>query len=493
MKFLKTNIYLIIILSIISCKEKNSEVTISGNIKGDSPYIINYTSPTNKASYPLFKEPITPDSIGNFQIKLPIKEAAFIKIIINKEDNLQQITNTSLVIEPNKNYVINFNLKKKKKFKIEGYNKTAQIEINNFNNPAHIQIAARPFFKDSLISNIIHEIDSLKNKDLLKLKTLYKKDSISKDFFDLVKLDREYYYTSLKGTIGFVKFLMSERNKDIFNNKVRDMWASCFNNDLLTRSDFQNTEWGYAFLENYLFYKDYETVNFNKKQHEDLFKKTPRIEHSINTANKFLPKDKLEFYKASFLCNNLMQKNYEEELITVFNNFNTDFPNSNYKKHFKSRIDDVVAYHEKVKEPFDKKINFIEDYTSINKLDEVLQNLKGKKVYIDIWATWCGPCKKEFKHNKDLKDLLKKYNYEILYISLDRKQMHQQWLDMIKFYDLKGNHLRATKELSKDLHDMGIKYIPWYILINDGEIVKKRAQNPSKIKDLEKQLLELEG
>jgi len=71
--------------------------------------------------------------------------------------------------------------------------------------------------------------------------------------------------------------------------------------------------------------------------------------------------------------------------------------------------------------------------------------------------------------------------------------MHQQWLDMIKFYDLKGNHLRATKELSKDLHDMGIKYIPWYILINDGEIVKKRAQNPSKIKDLEKQLLELEG
>lgn len=493
MKLLEFNLLLLLIL-VGSCKEKTSEVIIKGKVKGDIPYAIAHTAPINQAAYTPFKEVIIPDSLGNFKIKIPIEKAAFVKIMIHKEDGFQQIINATLVVEPGKHYVVNFDLNKKDKtVDILGFNKVAQKQLNALENPDHIQIGASPFLKDSIAKNIASKIDSLKNIDISKFEEFYKNNSISKEFFDLVKLDRDYYYTALKGTVGFVKFLMNERTEGLFNDEIKTMWESCFKNNLLTRPDFQNTAWGYAFAENYLYYKGYEEVGFDAEKFRATLDNLPRITNRINQVNSLLPKGRHEFYKASFLFGNLIQKDYEEELITVFNEFNKEFPNSNYKKHLLPLIDEVRVFHETVKRPFNEDISFMENYKEMDHFDEVVKSLKGKKAYVDFWATWCGPCKTEFKYNKELKVLLNKYDYKTIYVSIDREEKHQQWLDMIKFYDLKGIHLRVNKALAQEITEMGVNYIPRYFLVDEnGNILENKAKKPSELRALEEQLIKLE-
>ena len=490
MRFLKIFLLLSIIF-LAGCDKKPSEVVIKGKIISEIPFSVFHTNPINETSFFPFKEKIIPDSLGNFQIKLPIEKSTFIKIVITKKDGLQQIKNASLILEPEKEYVVNFNLtKKNKEYEIGGFNETANKQLNTLAFPSHIQEGASPFFKDTITQNIISEIDSLKRSEILEFKALYKKDSISKGFLELVELDRAYYYNSLKGTVGFVKFLMSKRDEKLFNDDIKTMWASCFKNDLLTQTDFQNTAWGYAFIENYLHYKDYESVGFDaEKFKSSIDENQSRITYQIHKADSILPKERLEFYKASFLFDNLIQKNYEEELISAFDDFKKDYPNSSYKKHLAPYIDKVITFHESTKNPFNKDTKFLEDYASINSFEEVLKPLKGKKLYVDFWATWCAPCKQEFKHKKELKVLLEKYDYEALYISTDDENRHQQWLDMIKFYDLTGYHIRANKMLSESLFKMGIKFIPRYFLVDEnGEVTLKKVRKPSQLKALEEQL-----
>ncbi|MGA2406104.1 MAG: hypothetical protein ABSF81_05060 [Bacteroidales bacterium] len=77
---------------------------------------------------------------------------------------------------------------------------------------------------------------------------------------------------------------------------------------------------------------------------------------------------------------------------------------------------------------------------------------RGKKVYIDTFASWCRPWKSEFKFTKELTELLESKNIASLYISLDQKSETLNCKDIIRFYSLKGHHILAAKQLAEDVH-----------------------------------------
>ncbi|MEQ6123677.1 redoxin family protein [Pseudotenacibaculum sp. MALMAid0570] len=113
-----------------------------------------------------------------------------------------------------------------------------------------------------------------------------------------------------------------------------------------------------------------------------------------------------------------------------------------------------------------------------------LDDLKGKYVYIDVWATWCGPCKAEIPF---LKKVEKKYHgkdIEFVSISIDKKKDHQAWKDMIVDKKLGGIQLFADSDWeSKFVEDYMIKGIPRFILIDpSGNIVTSNAPRPSDAK-----------
>ena len=105
--------------------------------------------------------------------------------------------------------------------------------------------------------------------------------------------------------------------------------------------------------------------------------------------------------------------------------------------------------------------------------------LKGKLLFIDIWATYCPDCRKELPALEALQEDYKTEPITFVSISVDRDK--EAWKAMVKEKKLRGIHLYAspeTKELFKELYDL--RSIPRYMLIDEkGNIINANLPMPS--------------
>lgn len=108
-----------------------------------------------------------------------------------------------------------------------------------------------------------------------------------------------------------------------------------------------------------------------------------------------------------------------------------------------------------------------------------LDDLKGKFVYIDVWATWCRPCLGEIPALKELEDEYKGKNIAFVSISTDKANKHEAWKNMIVSKGMSGIQLFAGEKQSF-MQEYQIKTIPRFIFIDDkGNIVNADAPRPS--------------
>jgi len=110
-----------------------------------------------------------------------------------------------------------------------------------------------------------------------------------------------------------------------------------------------------------------------------------------------------------------------------------------------------------------------------------LEELKGKYVYVDVWATWCGPCKAEIPHLKKVEADYHDKNIEFVSVSIDEPKNHNKWKSMVTDKELGGVQLYADNNWkSKFVEEYFIKGIPRFILIDpDGNVVSPNAPRPS--------------
>ena len=124
------------------------------------------------------------------------------------------------------------------------------------------------------------------------------------------------------------------------------------------------------------------------------------------------------------------------------------------------------------------------DYENYKGGNSALADYKGKYVYIDVWATWCGPCKAEIPSLKEKEAKYHDSNIEFVSISIDNKKAYETWRNMIKDKELGGSQLMADNAWESDfVRNYKIRGIPRFILVDpEGKIVSADAPRPSSDK-----------
>ncbi|WP_099290932.1 TlpA disulfide reductase family protein [Butyricimonas sp. Marseille-P3923] len=130
-------------------------------------------------------------------------------------------------------------------------------------------------------------------------------------------------------------------------------------------------------------------------------------------------------------------------------------------------------------------------YPDVRGKNVSLSDFKGKVVLIDVWATWCGPCKQEIPHLKKLEEEMKGTDVVFLGVSVDEAKNKQKWLDFIESEKLGGIQVFANG-WSKITKDYRINGIPRFIVIdrkgNVASFDAPRPSNPALKKMLEMEL-----
>lgn len=445
-----------ILLFTYSCKDKNSDTEninyaiISGKIINEGADLKIESSDRRS-----FYKPITLSEDGSFIDTLRVDEGSYLLLFT---DNV-----TTLYIE-------------------KGMELNITADVEDFRNTLSISgkgsETSNYFLEKSKITNKLINYSAIYHleEDAYKEKYIELKNAIEKalDGFNgipvnfKIKEKRNLHYTYLKNIREYESLHAHYAKKPDF--KVSKEYLAEFNS-----VDYEN-------FEDYDFSSSYESIVVEYFREKAVVlsdsKSIPRelaiIEVLRDVKEERIRNDVLFRYAES----NIHFTKYLQDYYAAFMSVSTD---EGHKIVITKSYDKLRMLMKGNTSPK------FENYENNNGDTMSLADFKGKYVYIDVWATWCGPCIEQIPYLKDIEKKYREKNVEIVSISVDKPAAYDTWKKMIVEKELSGIQLLADDAFASDfIQEYAIIGIPHFILIDpNGDIVDSNAPRPSDPKLIE--------
>lgn len=331
----------------------------------------------------------------------------------------------------------------------------------------------------------------------------------------------KYYLYDEQNTLGFSK-LKSMSDNDFFEYKM-----GYYNGvmDLLESSNLENDN-----------FKTNQKNRFNFNMLEQILYKSGEAYFKSNLNNVVsdhldLAFEKLDFkdsvhYNANPYFRSLLDNYFVAGLVAgskeCYDRFYKELNDKQRKNIIFSIKRGISFYNDNELEPYytaltklvkdkDQMASISKTYDQINSLQKgnpspafnyesmegkkvSLKDLKGKLIYIDVWATWCGPCKVQIPFLKELEVSFRDKEVAFVSISIDNPEDENKWREMVNDKELKGVQLIADKAWKSSFaKDYVIQGIPRFILIDQkGNIITPFAPRPAAFTETGELTLNLE-
>ena len=126
-------------------------------------------------------------------------------------------------------------------------------------------------------------------------------------------------------------------------------------------------------------------------------------------------------------------------------------------------------------------------------LRKIIEPYKGKLILMDIWGTWCGPCKEALSHSQEEYERLK--DFGLVYLYLANNSSDESWKNVIKMYDITGDnvvHYNLPDEQQKAVEQyLNVNAFPTYKLIDREGTILDADADPRNLEKLAKLLEQL--
>ena len=315
-----------------------------------------------------------------------------------------------------------------------------------------------PFFgKDDDIMAYKDTLLKIKDGKYAFLEKYRQEYAVSNEFYEYAKADilNEYIrYLYIPLISGKGKTEMKDIPPGYFDDKLHPV------NEL---SGYYPTAMLYRYIE---FYS------------ENIWKDLDAIYNNIIT--RFSGKERA--YLISALIGRFAEKqlpDYHNQLMNIMEEVPRYVKNSVYLDY----IERANMFYSFINNSFPEEVKFntfFKEYgkDTIISFNEILQKYADKPIYIDFWASWCGPCIGDIQDSHEIKVYLKEKGVEYIYLAFNDKE--NAWKNISEKLGITANQYMLLDSMKSPLYNyLKLREIPRYIVLDaDHKIISGKAPRP---------------